>query len=254
MTDAAGRLRADGNELRATFSTIDEAAITRRPPGGWSVWEIAYHLMDMERWFLAKVCEAASGSRAEALTHFVLQWSRLREDVATRLQTMPADRMDVPGLLSGVPGWTPRALLAVMAAHDREHLAQIRAAARGEEGADVPSGLIVHITEADAWERARAAGTYRAESLDTEGFIHCSTPEQAAETADRYFAGRSGLLLLVVDPAQLQPALVYEPATGGAQYPHVYGPLNLDAVRAVLPFSPGPDGRFSLPPEIATLS
>jgi uncharacterized protein (DUF952 family) len=108
--------------------------------------------------------------------------------------------------------------------------------------------MILHITTRADWEAARALGDYRLDTLNTEGFIHCSTPEQVLGTADLFYRGQSGLVLLVIDPARLSAKLVYEDSHGtGNLFPHIYGPLNLDAVVRVVPFSPLPDGSFVLP-------
>lgn len=108
--------------------------------------------------------------------------------------------------------------------------------------------MILHITHAADWQNARAAGEYRLDTLDTEGFIHCSTPEQVLRPANEFFAGQQGLVLLVIDPARLTANLVYEDLyETGVDFPHIYGPLNLDAVTAVVPFEPLPDGTFELP-------
>lgn len=109
--------------------------------------------------------------------------------------------------------------------------------------------MILHITHGTDWQAARGAGEYRLDTLDTEGFIHCSTPEQVLGPANEYYAGQQGLVLLVIDPARLTAALVYEDLNeSGVDFPHIYGPLNLDAVTAVVPFEPLPDGTFKLPP------
>jgi len=108
--------------------------------------------------------------------------------------------------------------------------------------------MILHIAHRDDWEAALAAGEYRAGSLATEGFIHCSTPEQVLIPANERYQGQRGLLLLVIDPNRLAADLVYEDCyETGMTFPHIYGPLNLDAVLRAVPFPPGPDGRFSLP-------
>ncbi len=108
--------------------------------------------------------------------------------------------------------------------------------------------MILHIASREEWAAARALGEYRAGSLAGEGFIHCSTPSQVLGPADALFRGRTDLVLLVIDPARLRVPLVYEDSHGnGVLFPHLYGPLNLDAVTRVVPFPPGPDGRFALP-------
>ena len=114
--------------------------------------------------------------------------------------------------------------------------------------------IILHIIPHAVWEQAQAAGTYRGDTLDAEGFIHFSTPAQVVMVANARFRGHPGLLLLVVDPAKLTAELRYEapfettaPHEVAQQFPHLYGPLNLDAVVNAVPFEPGEDGMFSLP-------
>ena len=110
---------------------------------------------------------------------------------------------------------------------------------------------ILHIPTQKDWQTAVAAGEYRAVTLDSEGFIHCSTAEQVLMPANAMFAGRSDLILLTIDPTALTANLVYEDCyKSGEQFPHIYGPLNLDAVTGFINFSPNPDGTFSLPAEL----
>ena len=108
--------------------------------------------------------------------------------------------------------------------------------------------MIVHIIPQADWQKAQTAGEYRAESLSSEGFIHFSRPEQAVDTANRYYAGRRDLLLLWVDSDALEVELLWE-LSHGDLYPHLYGPLNLEAVRRVTPFSPDEDGIFRVLPD-----
>ncbi|NEB05538.1 DUF952 domain-containing protein [Streptomyces sp. SID13726] len=94
---------------------------------------------------------------------------------------------------------------------------------------------IVHLTERSLWEEARARGTYeistRGRTLQEEGFIHCSTRAQLPGTARRFFAGVADLVVLVIDPDRLGVPLKYEAARpGGEEFPHVYGPIPVDAV------------------------
>lgn len=111
--------------------------------------------------------------------------------------------------------------------------------------------MILHITTLAAWQKAQAEGDYGAEAVATEGFIHCSTAVQVLTPANALFRGQNGLVLLCLDPAQLTAPLVYEDCyESGEQFPHLYGRLNLEAVTAVIPFPPNPDGTFSLPAEI----
>ncbi|MEI7770765.1 MAG: DUF952 domain-containing protein [Chloroflexales bacterium] len=107
--------------------------------------------------------------------------------------------------------------------------------------------MIYHITARAAWESAQAAGAYAADSLASEGFIHCSTGAQVLGTAARFFAGRRDLVLLAIDPALLTAELRYEEGEPGVLFPHLYGPLELRAVAAVYTLAPAADGSFALP-------
>jgi uncharacterized protein (DUF952 family) len=108
---------------------------------------------------------------------------------------------------------------------------------------------ILHVTSRTDWLAAQNSGSYAADTLATEGFIHCSTREQVLRVANVVFAGQRGLVLLVVDPRRLRPEVRWEPGVDRPEdlFPHVYGPINLEAVFRVLDFEPGPDGLFVLP-------
>lgn len=105
--------------------------------------------------------------------------------------------------------------------------------------------IIYHLVPKADWEPARSQDEYRAESLTQEGFIHCSKDEdQALAVANRLFPGRAGLLLLEVETGRLNSPLKHEPSRSGEIYPHIYGPLNTDAVVGVLELSLGDGGFF----------
>ncbi len=108
--------------------------------------------------------------------------------------------------------------------------------------------MIYHITRRAQWEIARKQGHYGGDTLESEGFIHCSTAEQVAGVANAIFQGQSGLLLLCIDEERLEAELRYEDCyASGQRFPHLYGPLNLTAVTRVLDFSPAADGAFAFP-------
>jgi len=116
--------------------------------------------------------------------------------------------------------------------------------------------ILLHIASRADWDAACAAGVYRPASLDREGFIHCSTAAQVVGSADRYFRGRDDLVLLCIDEARVAGAVRHEPPAvidgapdrrTGELFPHLYGPLALDAVIRVVPFPCREDGSFALP-------
>lgn len=120
----------------------------------------------------------------------------------------------------------------------------------------VTDETIYHITERGSWEVAQARGVYVAESLAAQGFIHASTREQVVETANLFYAGQDGLVLLCIDATKLTAPLRWEPPEnaghqpGAGRFPHVYGPLNLDAVTGMVEFPCSKDGTFQLPQEM----
>jgi uncharacterized protein (DUF952 family) len=112
---------------------------------------------------------------------------------------------------------------------------------------------IFHITRSADWQAARRHGSYtlstRDRTLQEVGFIHCSYAHQVAGTANMIFPGQNDLVLLVIDPERLRAPLRQEAATeGGEAFPHIYGPLNLEAVVEVHAYPPKPDGTFGPPP------
>ena len=106
--------------------------------------------------------------------------------------------------------------------------------------------IIFHITTREAFRKE--AASYSPEKFQTEGFIHCSTPDQVVKVADARFRGQSGLVLLCIETDKVQPEIRYENLEGGQElFPHIYGELNTDAVLQIVEFAPGADGYFTLP-------
>ncbi|MBH8567120.1 DUF952 domain-containing protein [Nostoc sp. CENA67] len=112
---------------------------------------------------------------------------------------------------------------------------------------------ILHITQRQQWEDAKFIGSYRADSLDTEGFIHCSKSTQIVKVANRFFFNQKDLVLLFIDSEKVQAEIRYEEAEIGELFPHIYGELNVDAVYEVINFESGKDGFFELPQEVVNL-
>lgn len=109
--------------------------------------------------------------------------------------------------------------------------------------------MLFHICTDQEWQRARLAGSYVAEALDRDGFVHCSDPGTVHLPANRLYAERTDLVLLQIDPALLTVPVKWEPGVdedpAGPWFPHIYGPIELDAVVAVHPFVPNAGGGFT---------
>ena len=111
------------------------------------------------------------------------------------------------------------------------------------------SGHIYHITTRTAWSFGKAAGMYRAESLEQDGFIHCSKASQILRVANKYYHGQTDMVILRIDPSQLRAEVRWEQGSDKPEelFPHIYGPIDRNAVVDIFDFSPGPDGSYSLP-------
>lgn len=110
-------------------------------------------------------------------------------------------------------------------------------------------GTIYHLTPADYYEGLDQGADYLPVGFAEEGFIHCSADEdQMLEVANRFYKQLPGdFLLLVIDEGTVRAEVRYEeaaPEAEGPRYPHIYGPLNRDAIRRVRPMSRSPDGGF----------
>jgi len=120
--------------------------------------------------------------------------------------------------------------------------------------------MIVHIVKRSKWTEAVERGTYAPASLRAEGFIHCSTLAQLVDTANRFYRGHQGLVVVCIEESRLKAELTYEaPAEprresraprehpAGETFPHLRGELNVDAVVRVIELPCEADGSFRLP-------
>ncbi len=95
---------------------------------------------------------------------------------------------------------------------------------------------LLHIAQANDIKQAKTSGRYRCESIESEGFIHCCTPEQLQGVVSRYYSTAQGMMLMHIDSELLEAELVFENTMGGEeQFPHVYGEINMDAVQQIGP-------------------
>ena len=94
--------------------------------------------------------------------------------------------------------------------------------------------MIYHVTNEVDWEKAMQAGSFVVPSLEAEGFIHMSKAHQVAGVLDRYYKNQTNLLLLHVDEQKLTAELKYDWSPSiQEEFPHIYGPINLDAIVTV---------------------
>lgn len=108
---------------------------------------------------------------------------------------------------------------------------------------------IIHLCPKQDWEKAIDHGEYQTASLQLEGFIHCSHPDQVLGVANRYYQGIQDVVLLWIDPKKVKTEVRWEESDGDI-FPHIYGGLNLDAVLAVCEFSADKDGVYRNLPKV----
>ena len=108
--------------------------------------------------------------------------------------------------------------------------------------------VIYHIAQATDWQKTSTKEEYKCSSLDIEGFIHCSKEEQLLSVANSFYKERKDLVLLGLDTNKIRPRVSFENLEGGSElFPHIYGPINMDAILSVHQFVSGEDGLFSFP-------
>ncbi len=113
---------------------------------------------------------------------------------------------------------------------------------------------IYHILSREDWKKAKIKGSYAPASLKNDGFIHFSHADQLLSVANSFFRGQKDLIILKVAPKQLLSPLKIEPPLeapmSGVLFPHLYGELNLDAVKGKVDFPCEEDGSFLLPEDL----
>lgn len=117
------------------------------------------------------------------------------------------------------------------------------------------------ITSTDAlWDEAQKAGEYTQSTIDSKlddvGFIHATSPDQTIPMVNRHFTNRDDVLLLLVDLDKVRPQVKFEAPLSGRPglFPHIYGPLNVDAVYGAIKPNRDASGNFAVPEELAKLA
>ena len=117
---------------------------------------------------------------------------------------------------------------------------------------------IFHIARATDWDDAQPTGEYcvstLGRTLEEEGFIHCSSDAAQGATVLRNYYARveEPLVVLTIGTERVPCEIRYEVPDGASDaFPHIYGPLPVDAVVAIAPVPRTDDGRPTWPdPEV----
>jgi uncharacterized protein (DUF952 family) len=94
--------------------------------------------------------------------------------------------------------------------------------------------MIHHVTTEQEWNSQRSNPEFIPTDYYREGFIHCCTPSQLSGVLERYFKGKTGLMLLHIDEALLKAELKYEASTNNEKFPHLYGGITRHAITKVV--------------------
>ncbi|WP_107670244.1 DUF952 domain-containing protein [Cyanothece sp. BG0011] len=115
--------------------------------------------------------------------------------------------------------------------------------------------MIFHLTTAETWEKAQLNHEYKCDSLEKEGFIHCSKRSQIITIANTFYADYEQLIILEIDPDKLLATLKWEDPVhpnpnldhridDREKFPHIYGAINLDAVEKIIYLCKNNQGFF----------
>ena len=89
---------------------------------------------------------------------------------------------------------------------------------------------IFHIITNDEWRLHEIAGMIDPPSLQTDGFVHCSTEAQVPVTIGRYYPDCQDLRVVQIAVSRLTSELRWEESHPGEFFPHVFGPIPITAI------------------------
>ena len=107
--------------------------------------------------------------------------------------------------------------------------------------------FIFKVIDKDEWQKAKKSGTYSGSEKDLkDGYIHFSEEQQVKETLNKYYKEKDNLMLLKVHTLNLEH-LLWEQASNGDMYPHLYSPLDVKNVKDEFELILDKDGNHYLP-------
>lgn len=118
----------------------------------------------------------------------------------------------------------------------------------------MPQSLMYHLVPDADFSAPDMSADYTPRAFERDGFIHCTNDrDEMARVANRFYkADPRPHLYLCIDKQRVNAPIRYEDGDPTKEYPHIYGPLNRDAIIAVAPAGRDAQGNF-LPPENLTV-
>ena len=116
---------------------------------------------------------------------------------------------------------------------------------------------IVITSTDEIWKNSQKAGIYTQSTTDSElddvGYIHATGPDQTIDMLNRRFTDHHKVVLLLVDLTKVKTKVKFEASSSGTTpglFPHIYGPLNLDAIYKTIQLARNSSGTFTAPAEL----
>jgi uncharacterized protein (DUF952 family) len=110
---------------------------------------------------------------------------------------------------------------------------------------------IFHITTEKEWQDAQASGVYKPANFAADGFIHCSFKDQVIVVANKYYRSETQMTLLKIDPDLVKARIIEENLEGGEEeFPHIYGPLPINAVIKYAALEKNQQGYYFFPAQL----
>jgi len=247
---------ASPHYLDSAFAAMLEVArragrhLNDRPLGEGTntIAALAFHCTDVCEFWLGHVALGRPSARDRDAEFSRVLWLGELEEVVGVARARAASDLDALARGEGTPsdlrsllpgGGTDESVVLHVLEELHQHLGHMESTLDALVHAGAPPERLFHLALREDWEAARREQRpYEVSTLGSSfaevGFIHCSFEDQVARTAARHYAGRD-VLLLEVDPAAVAPVLRVEDADGD-RYPHLYAPLELDAVVRVEPY------------------
>jgi uncharacterized protein (DUF952 family) len=106
------------------------------------------------------------------------------------------------------------------------------------------AGVTYHLVPDSVWNSQPSNAEYLPEAFVGDGFIHCTNGlDELLAVANRYYVtDLRPFVVLALNVSKIASEVQYDDAE--QYFPHIYGPLNADAVIAQTTIERSADGKF----------